>query len=308
MLSRLLLNPLTQPFTRRRAFLSAATLAAVPFLAPVSGLSKLVPSARAEDAPIEPDLPEALNPRAGTWSAEAFRASDAEIARLAQDPVIAGLAKGTLPKDQFLWYVAQNVTYLEHYAESFRILKAELPEEDRDLADRWIRETEETRTWTLDYYRRLSGHDWADSPWREPDDVVLDYAAHERRNVERGAAYGMAAMLPCFTMYEVIGWNVARIRVLEGNPYAEWVGAYGTPEYSETVRLAVDLADRLAAALPDDAHRVELTELYVDACVCECLLWETAAGVGASSADMIDGRERTEESDEPGSPKPGEAL
>lgn len=213
---------------------------------------------------------------AGRWSTSAFFAAEPVVDAVLAHPFVEGLAKGTLEKDVFLWYLAQNAPYLESYALSFEALGKRLPEADRALARRWIEETLATLAWTKDLYGRLAGHPLEASPWREASPTLRLYADFEAVAAARGdPAVAMAALLPCFTMYQHVGRHVARIRVLEGNPYAEWVSGYGTPEYDETVALAVGLADRLASEASPEI-RGRMTKAYLTSCRLEWMLWSAA--------------------------------
>lgn len=87
-----------------------------------------------------------------------------------------------------------------------------------------------------------------------------------------GAAW--AALLPCFTLYETVGKMIAA-NVAPGNPYQAWLGAYGDPAYSETVKKAVGLADRLAARETAE-NRARMTENYLTSCRLEWILWDAA--------------------------------
>lgn len=209
------------------------------------------------------------------WSTGAFAAAKPITDATVAHPFIEQMAKGTLKREIFLWYVAQNVYYLENYAEAFRMLQAKLPEDEKHLADRWISETYSIHAWTKAYYKRLTGHAYEESPYRAPAAETIRYARFESRAARsEHPAIAMAALLPCFTVYQLVGRRAASIRTLEGNPYAEWVGAYGDGQ-DETTVLAVGLADRLAAQVPE-AVRSKMTERYLEGCRLEKALWDAA--------------------------------
>ena len=90
-------------------------------------------------------------------------------------------------------------------------------------------------------------------------------------------AVGMAALLPCFWVYGVVGKGIAKIRRLENNPYAEWVSAYGSAEYEKNVASAVGLADRLAAKASDEERR-KATEAFLEGCRLEKAFFDAPLG------------------------------
>ena len=69
--------------------------------------------------------------------------------------------------------------------------------------------------------------------------------------------------------------TIACTRKLVGNPYAEWLSAYGDPAYSETVDRAVNLAARLGSeASPEEWKRARTA--YRTSCGFERRLFEAA--------------------------------
>ena len=77
-----------------------------------------------------------------------------------------------------------------------------------------------------------------------------------------------------FVKHETVGKMIAA-NVAPGNPYQAWLGAYGDPAYSETVKKAVGLADRLAARETAE-NRARMTENYLTSCRLEWILWDAA--------------------------------
>ncbi|MCF0254537.1 MAG: thiaminase II, partial [Duodenibacillus sp.] len=91
----------------------------------------------------------------------------------------------------------------------------------------------------------------------------------------RPVAVAAAALMPCFWIYEQAGFAVAALRKTEGNPYAEWIAWYGSPDYSATVEEALAFADELAEA--SDPRTCEaMTEAFLRACRYEWMFFEAA--------------------------------
>lgn len=212
---------------------------------------------------------------AASWSSEAFeRARPIERAAIAH-PFLKTLADGTIARDKILWYLAQNAGYLRNYAASLSRACAKLENpQDRALLAQWIKDTAGTETWTQDLLRKFSGGRDA-TPFMRLRPTTLFYASWEAKASEEGTAgEAWAALLPCFTMYEVAGRCIAG-HIRKENPYREWLSAYGDPAYSKTVESAVALADRLARKETPEGH-ARMIENYLTSCRLEWALWDAA--------------------------------
>ena len=203
-------------------------------------------------------------------------AGEEETAAVLKEPFVTEVAAGTLAKDAFAWYFAQNLHYLENYALAFDRFGERLDGEDRALCRRWADETRGMIPWTAGLFTKIIGGQPEESAYDALRPTTAAYMRHELESAERAPLLaGFAALLPCFTVYERMGTTIARTRKLAGNPYAEWLSAYGDPAYSETVDLAVNLAARLGSeASPEEWKRARTA--YRTSCGFERRLFEAA--------------------------------
>lgn len=214
-------------------------------------------------------------PAAASWSAEAFARTRSVTDAVLAHPFLQELASGTIAHEKVLWYLAQNVIYLKGYGESLtRVEKRLTDAADRRLLTQWIKETAQTEVWMLELIEKLrDGHDITALTRVKPSTLFyVSWEAKATLDSSVGAAW--AALLPCFTLYETVGKMIAA-NVAPGNPYQAWLGAYGDPAYSETVKKAVGLADRLAARETAE-NRARMTENYLTSCRLEWILWDAA--------------------------------
>lgn len=213
------------------------------------------------------------------WSEEAIRLGRPIAEPLVDHPFVRGMADGTLPKAAALRYLSQNLPYLENYAACFEKLEQRLKSpKDRALARRWIDETRATADWTTQLWQRIADAPSGPKLPIAPAAGVQRYMLLERSAVEDPSpAVAMAALLPCFWVYDVVGRSIAAHRKLDGNPYAEWA-AYGSPEYGETVAAAIDLQDRLADS-ENDAVRQRALDVFLEACRMEKAFFDEAVGI-----------------------------
>lgn len=203
-------------------------------------------------------------------------AGEEEAAAVLKEPFVTEVAAGTLAKDAFAWYFAQNLHYLENYALAFDRFGERLDGENRALCRRWAEETRAMKPWTEGLFTKIVGGKPEESPFYVLRPTTAAYMRHERESAEHAPLLaGFAALLPCFTVYERMGMAIARTRKLEGNPYAEWLAAYGDPAYSETVATALGLSERLGRNAIADEWALAKTA-YRTSCAFERRLFRAA--------------------------------
>lgn len=203
-------------------------------------------------------------------------AGEEETAAVLKEPFVTEVAAGTLAKDAFAWYFAQNLHYLENYALSFERFGERVEGDDLALCRRWAEETRAMMPWTRGLFTKIVGGKPEESSFHALRPTTAAYMRHELESAERAPLLaGFAALLPCFTVYERLGMTIARTRKLEGNPYAEWLAAYGDPAYSETVDLALGLAERLGRNAKSDEWE-QAKAAYRTSCAFERRLFRAA--------------------------------
>jgi thiaminase/transcriptional activator TenA len=206
--------------------------------------------------------------RAGTGLAGRLWADNADLADAAlAHPFVRGIADGTLPRERFAGYVAQDAFFLEAFARAYALAVAHSP--DRTALEAFavllagVRE--ELRL--HDTYAARWGVDLADV---EPASATLGYTEFLLATAARGTVGEIcAAMTPCMRLYAHLG------QASSGGAaerYAEWVTTYADPAFEE---LAATL-ERLLDAHADDS--VAVRRAYRRAMHLELAFFEAAWG------------------------------
>jgi hydroxymethylpyrimidine/phosphomethylpyrimidine kinase len=167
---------------------------------------------------------------------------------------IRGLADGTLPENQFAYYLSQDAVYLNGYSRVLARASALAPSEDEQLF--WARsaqqclevESELHRTWlsTRPADQRLGA-------------VTKSYVDHLLATSVSGS-YGVlvAAVLPCFWLYAEVGATLHGEFLAAGapaeHPYAQWLGTYADEGFAAATRQAIAFTDA-AARLASEGER-----------------------------------------------------
>lgn len=176
----------------------------------------------------------------------ALWAGSADLARAAlAHPFVTGIADGSLPRDRFAGYVAQDAFFLEAFARAYALGVAH----SRD------RETLETFTDLLGGVRdELRLHDGYAARWGidladvEPAPATLAYTEFLLATAALGdVGETCAAMVPCMRLYAFLGQALAP---RADGPYREWVDTYADPGFEQLAATLERLLDRIAPDTP----------------------------------------------------------
>ncbi|HLT68169.1 MAG TPA: TenA family protein, partial [Microbacterium sp.] len=139
-------------------------------------------------------------------------------------------------------YIAQDSVYLFAYSD----LLARAGELATDPAEKafWRASAESAIATEMELHRsRGAGERVPASPETEA------YLAHLSRSGGEHAVL-IAALLPCFWIYEQVGLTLAA-KNHDEHPYGDWLSTYGSPEFTESTEQAIALVQRAARRADD---------------------------------------------------------
>ena len=106
-----------------------------------------------------------------------------------------------------------------------------------------------------------------------PSSITLAYNAHTQEALDTGVKeITLAAMLPCLWLYNCVGYDIQHNAKLEGNPYKEWIEAYGDEEYTAGLNHVLEIINKWAAAA-DEEVLMKMDEVYLEAAQFERDFW-----------------------------------
>lgn len=183
------------------------------------------------------------------------RAIRAEIDDL---PFVRHLGEGTLGREPFVWYLAQDAIYLREFARMLAAASrlAPTPQEQAFWAagaqGAIVTELALHESWIPD------GAMFAAEPARQTT-AYLDHLAA----AGAGGDYPVlvAALLPCFWIYQDVGDRL-RPRSHPGHPYRSWLDTYADEEFAVSTRRAIEVVTRAASAA-DEVTRGRMHVAFV---------------------------------------------
>ena len=181
-------------------------------------------------------------------------------------PFVRGLGDGTLAREEFTTYLAQDALYLRDYA---RVLaEASRLAPDQDAQAFWAlgahgalaAEMQLHESWLAEPGGgRRPGAERADAV--APAPVTIAYLDHLLAVAARGDyAVLIAALLPCFWLYQDVGTRLHAQSHAE-HPYRSWLDTYGDAAFAASTARAIEIVTT-AAATADEGTRAAMLEAF----------------------------------------------
>ncbi|QDU52335.1 TenA family protein [Gimesia panareensis] len=176
------------------------------------------------------------------------------VGRLLEHPFVRGLADGTLDRDAFRRYVAQDAFFLRAFLKAYALAAAKCDDFNR------ARVFHDLMTGVLDElelhgsYSATLGIDLEDV---EPYAATRAYTDFLLRVAWHGSlAEIIAAMVPCMRVYQHLGYELAS-SLRPDHPYEQWIKTYAGDEFGQLCARLESLLDEIALNSPAvcDAYR-----------------------------------------------------
>ena len=185
-----------------------------------------------------------------TLSAQLWSDSADVAADVLAHPFVRGIGDGSLPKEAFAGYLAQDAFFLESFARAYALALARSTDTSTllTLADLLAGVRQE-----LGLHASYAGSWGIDMAGVEPLPATLAYTEFllaTAATQDLGVIF--AAMTPCMRLY---AWLGSSLDADTAGPYAQWVQTYADPEF-EAVGRRFGTAARRTGRHSACAHRV----------------------------------------------------
>jgi thiaminase (transcriptional activator TenA) len=187
------------------------------------------------------------------------------------------LAEGTLSRERFQFYLAQDARYLVGFGRALAVAAARAPEpDDLTFFAGAAREAVVVERALHEAYFDQFGLSEADLAAIETSPTCLAYTSFLLATAQTGS-YGelVAALLPCFWVYQHVGSDILGRTQVADNPYRAWIETYADDEFAASVETCRHAVDRAATAA-DPETRERMLAAFTRACEYEWMFWDSA--------------------------------
>lgn len=202
------------------------------------------------------------------WSETAWQCASEAYEAITRLPFLQELSKGTLPYENFMFYITQDNLYIDVYSRVLAHIASRLP---------LMSDTETFLAFAGDGVAVEKGlHASFNPPQNAQKSMACEfYVSYLKAQMSEELAVEAAAILPCFWVYQKVGEHILATADLEGNPYRAWIEMYGDPGFDISTKKAIDVCDRLAEAATEET-RQKMTQAFIDCTKLEWLFWDSA--------------------------------
>ncbi|MEA2048088.1 MAG: thiaminase II [Campylobacterota bacterium] len=206
------------------------------------------------------------------WYEETRKKTDHIFHAITKHDFVVDLMQATLDKDIFGFYVNQDSLYLAEYKKSLVNVgtKCHRPDERQFFY--------ESATGIIQVEDALHNQ-FLEEQYRNPtpSPTCELYNSYVSRVVHHESVeVGIAAVLPCFTIYKEVGDFIVKMQGNRGsNPYQSWIETYASDEFADAVQQAIDIANTYAlTASPENLAKME--EAFLKTSKLEYMFWDSA--------------------------------
>lgn len=185
---------------------------------------------------------------------------------------VTDLIEGKLDKDIFGFYVNQDSLYLSEYKKALVTVGTKCHDASQTQffyeSATGIIEVEDA------LHKLFLKEEYLN---HEPSPTCELYNSYLARIVNNGSVeVGIAAVLPCFTIYKEVGdYIAAQQNNKEDNPYQSWIDTYASDEFTAAVQQAIDITNHYAlTASPKNLAKME--EVFIKTSRLEWMFWDSA--------------------------------
>jgi thiaminase/transcriptional activator TenA len=180
--------------------------------------------------------------------------ADLAAAALAH-PFVRGITNGTLPRDLFAGYIAQDAFFLESFARGYALAIAHSP--DRAGMDAFANLLGGVRE-ELNLHATYAAKWGIDLSTVTPTPATAAYTDFLLATAALGGVgLTCAAMTPCMRLYAYLGQQLAGAPVR--NEYAEWVHTYADPAFQALATRLEELLDTYTMSNEPPHHKARAT-------------------------------------------------
>lgn len=206
------------------------------------------------------------------WYEEISIKTEHILQQIKEHSFIKELMAGTLPQEVFYFYINQDTIYLSEYKKVLAQIGIKcIDENDTQFfldAATGIINVEKALHQNFLNQKIISN---LPSPSCELYISYLSRIAYSKSLEE-----GLAAVLPCFTIYKQVGdYILAHQTNKDNNPYQNWINTYGGEAFANSVKNAIKITNKHASkSSPEEL--IKMNQAFEKASKLEWMFWDSA--------------------------------
>jgi len=206
------------------------------------------------------------------WYDEVRAKTESIFQEIVNHGFIKELSEGTLAKDVFGFYVNQDTLYLSEYTNAL----SQVAIKCHDIDDRQF--YLESATGILEIEKALHKV-FLEAQYKNetPSPTCELYNSYLSRIINNHSVeIGLAAVLPCFTIYKEVGdYIVANQSNKQNNIYQEWIETYAGEDFSAAVAQAIEITNKYAQTASLKSLKL-MEEVFIKTSKLEWMFWDSA--------------------------------
>ena len=206
------------------------------------------------------------------WYEETRKKTEHIYQSIIKHDFVIDLMQAKLDKDIFGFYVNQDSLYLSEYKKSLVTVGTKC---HRAEETQFFYESATGIILVEDALHKEFLEDKYKNPTPSPTcELYNSYVArvvnHESVEV------GIAAVLPCFTIYKEVGDFILEMQDNKGsNPYQAWIDTYASEEFAVAVEKAIDITNAYALTASEE-NLAKMEEAFIKTSKLEYMFWDSA--------------------------------
>ncbi|WP_283680106.1 thiaminase II [Lentilactobacillus sp. Marseille-Q4993] len=191
-------------------------------------------------------------------------------------PFITELAAGSLPMDNFRYYLKQDRYYLGNFADLHRKIAAQTT--DPAIKQFLIEGADGMNSGETEIRKEFFGELKIDENEIKTTPIspnAYNYVAHMYHELNEGTtATATTALLPCYWLYNEMGQQLVNV----GSPvkiYQQFIETYDSPEFSDATNKMISIVDKLGAEASDEEQEA-MIKSFLRSSYFELNFWQMA--------------------------------
>lgn len=182
------------------------------------------------------------------------------------NPFVLALAHGTLSRQSFAQYIAQDAHFLEFFSKSYELARGRCADTASDVYRELTKLLEGVQSELKLHGAYAESLGVTTEMIEKPNASTRAYTSFLMRIAKSSAdiPHVLAAMAPCSRLYGFLGCQLAAVFPSKDHPYARWLDTYSSEQYLAGPATQERLLDSLTDDI-DAKTEAELRELYQEA-------------------------------------------